>query len=219
MVVKLEPDKIYRIIMQASNKEILFDSDEAYQIFLKKYAEMLLPVVDTYAYCLTPDTAQWVVKIKSEEELFVYLKSASRIPEETMNLKNYQALSEATTSLAENFFSLQLKKQFNVFQHECGKVLSQMKSAKIRTLVLNSVNKEIESSEMLKMEIIFLHNHPVSCGLGKEIENWKYSSYPAYLMDKPSAVKRDSILALFEGRANFIQAHMNQSANTTASLN
>lgn len=219
MIVKLEPDKIYHIIMQASSKEIIFDTEEAYQLFLRKYADVLVPVVDTYAYCLTPDTAQWVVKIKSEEELFSYLKSASRIPEETMNLENYQALSHATTSLTDNLFSLQLKKQFNLFQHECGKELATLKSIKTKAIVLSSVNKEIASSEELKQEIVSIHNHPSVSGLSTAIEKWKYSSYAAYLMDKPSAVKRDSILALFEGRDNFLLAHKQKSSGTAASLN
>jgi REP element-mobilizing transposase RayT len=70
----LEPDKIYHIWTHANGNENLFRTHENYIHFLEKYKKYLLPILDTYAYCLMPNHIHLTVRIKREEEILMFLK-------------------------------------------------------------------------------------------------------------------------------------------------
>jgi len=53
--IPLEVEKCYHIYNHAVGNENLFRCDENYRYFLKKYAEHISPIADTFAYCLMPN--------------------------------------------------------------------------------------------------------------------------------------------------------------------
>ena len=53
--IKIEPNRFYHIWNRGNNRENLFYTAANYEYFLRLYAEILDPVVETYAWCLVPN--------------------------------------------------------------------------------------------------------------------------------------------------------------------
>ena len=64
-----EPNGIYHIVNHANGKENLFQEEENYHYFLKKYSEKLSPILDFIAYCLMPNHFHLLIRIKEKEIL------------------------------------------------------------------------------------------------------------------------------------------------------
>ena len=207
MTLLLEPDKIYYINSRTNAKDNLFNSEDDYFYFLKNYAELLVPIVETYAYCLLPNQLHCLIKIKSEKEIFDFLKVNNRIPEENLSFQEYKNLSTNTANLVGNIFSLQLSKQFSNFFTTCTPALNKQPANKRSLIIQNSKSIEINSDEQIKDTIINIHCNSAHSGNNQNFELWKFSSYSAYLSDKPSAIKRSVALDIFESKDNFINCH------------
>ena len=207
MTIPLEPEKIYHIYNHANGKDNLFYSDDNYFYFLKRYSEILLPILDTYAYCLMPNHFHWLVKIKSEKEIFDFLKLNNRIPEETLRFEEYKNLSSTIAGLIENIFSLQISKQFSNFFSSYSQALNKQRNRKGNLFIQTFKRKEIDTDEQLKDTLLYIHCNPTHHGIVANFEQWKFSSYSAYLTEKPSAVKREEPLKLFESKENFTFCH------------
>jgi putative transposase len=51
----MEPKKTYHIYTHANGSENLFQTNENFRYFLKRYEEYIPPVADTLAWCLMPN--------------------------------------------------------------------------------------------------------------------------------------------------------------------
>ena len=103
MRIPFEPDKMYHIYNHANGNDNLFYSDENYFYFLKRYSELLSPIVDTYAYCLMPDHFHWLVKIKSEKEVFDFLRTNGKIPDD-ISFDEFKTIKIGLPNQSENSF-------------------------------------------------------------------------------------------------------------------
>lgn len=207
MIKAVEPSKIYLISYQAIGKDKFFYSDENYLTFLKNYATFLLPMMHTYAYCLLPTKMQWLVKIKEDHELFSYLKANFKIPEETLRFEEYKTLSDSTSALVGNLFGLQINKQIAALFKAYFADISSNQTIKIKAFNPVIERNEIEKDSMFNAALISLHISPEINAQVEKYEAWKYSSYAAYLSDKPSSIERNHALELFVSKENFIVAH------------
>ena len=82
---KLQPNCTYHIFNHANGFENIFTEDENYRFFLAKYQQYILPIAETYAYCLLPNHFHLVVRIRRREvleEVFRNFKSTnfSKVP-------------------------------------------------------------------------------------------------------------------------------------------
>ncbi len=66
--VSLVIGNIYHYYNHANGNDNLFVNEGNYRYFLKKYAEYLFPVFDTFAYCLLPNHFHFLIRVKKEEE-------------------------------------------------------------------------------------------------------------------------------------------------------
>jgi len=66
---------------------------------------------------------------------------------------------------------------------------------------------EITSDSYYTTIITYIHQNPVAAGLVKKIEDYKYSSYAAYLSKKESMITRNEVLEWFGGLDSFIEHH------------
>jgi putative transposase len=62
--ILLEPGEIYHLYNHAVGDDNLFRQEENYHYFLQKYAELLTPIFDTYAYCLLPNHFHLLIHVK-----------------------------------------------------------------------------------------------------------------------------------------------------------
>lgn len=75
MKVLLQPESVYHIFNHANGNENLFQEDENYRYFLKKYFEYIEPIVKTYAYCLMPNHFHLMIRVRGKEEIIKYFDS------------------------------------------------------------------------------------------------------------------------------------------------
>jgi REP element-mobilizing transposase RayT len=68
----LEPGKCYHIYNRAKNGDPLFENEEAFRFFMRLYRTHVVPVADTFAYCLLKDHLHLLVRIKSDASGSVY---------------------------------------------------------------------------------------------------------------------------------------------------
>jgi putative transposase len=62
--IPLIPGGIFHIFNRGNNRENLFLEDRNYEYFLRLYRFHILPVADTYAYCLMRNHFHFLVRIK-----------------------------------------------------------------------------------------------------------------------------------------------------------
>jgi REP element-mobilizing transposase RayT len=113
--ITLLPETVYHVYTHANGFENLFNSDENFKYFLKKYIEYIHPIAETYAYCLMPNHIHFMIKIRSELEIleFIRLKQLNKLNNagfknqsdyEERDLQGFKTLGE---------FSINTSRQFN----------------------------------------------------------------------------------------------------------
>ena len=65
----------------------------------------------------------------------------------------------------------------------------------------------VEDEEYLMQLIAYVHLNPVKHGFADDFKHYKYSSYQAYLSEKPTRIEKNYILSLFGDKSNFEYWH------------
>jgi putative transposase len=187
----MDPSTFYHVYNRANGGDNLFINEENYNFFLKRYANYINDIADTYAYCLMPNHFHLLLRMHEEQKLIDYFKSKDKIVTADPN-RNIETFISKQFS---NFFNSYTKSFNNTFERK-GSLFNP-----------NFKKKEIVSDKYLANVIHYIHSNPVHHGFVKNIEDWPHSSYHAYLLDKPTALKRKEVLNLFTGRDEFIKSH------------
>lgn len=185
-----EFDAIYHITSRVKEGQVVFREARDYQYFLGQMKEFVLPIADVYAYSLTPKKFQFLMCIKSknqvcksiglDEDLDYHLEKQNQII-----LGQFEMILENYTS----YFRQNTNEKTSVF----GKFLQRI---------------QIDDEKDLKNIVKMIHCEPVSLGLVAEPKDWKYSSYQSYLSkNKSSSVDRGFILSFFDSDEDFKQFH------------
>lgn len=206
MRIPLEPDKMYHIYNHVNGNDRLFYTEENYFYFLKRYSELLTPIVDTYAYCLLPNQFHWLVKIKSEKEIFDFLRTNEKIPDD-VGFNEFREIKIELPNQPENIFSLHLSKLFTNFFNVYTQALNKQLNKKGNSFLQGFERREIQDEKQIKDVLLYIHCNPVHLQITNAPEEWKFSSYKAFLSDKPTMIKRDDVINLFDTKENFIHCH------------
>lgn len=73
---------------------------------------------------------------------------------------------------------------------------------------------KLSDEAYLRQLIVYVHLNPQH-HFNVPYENYKFSSYKAFLTEKETKIKKDVVLLLFENRANFIFCHNQKSSFLT----
>ena len=188
--IPLLPDRHYHIFSRAIGSERLFLNEENFRYFLRKANEHLSPVCWFWAYCLIPNHFHFLVEIKSEPAIEAVFRQAKK-----PRVYSPELLSDFVMERFSNLLNAYTK-AFNKQNQRKG------------ALFMNYLRRvEIRKDSQLTATIFYVHKNPVHHGLVKAIGNWKWSSFPAYLSDAPTKLKRDEGLQWFGGREAFVKFH------------
>jgi hypothetical protein len=66
---------------------------------------------------------------------------------------------------------------------------------------------EITSESYFTRIITYIHQNPLVAGLVKNMEDYRYSSFAAYLSDKETLINKQDVLDWFGGLDGFINDH------------
>ena len=174
-----EPDRYYHVFNRGNNKENIFKEEENYLYFLHLVKKYLTGVCQIYAYCLLPNHFHLLIKIKEIENLpEVYQKGIKKIHQPFSNLFN--AYTKA------------INKKYNrtgsLFQEHLHRI-------------------KIDTEEYFRELILYIHLNPSMHGVEVDFKNYFYSSFKAYVTDKPSLLMRAEGIEYFENIDNFNFVH------------
>lgn len=100
--------KYYHIFNHANGFENIFIDGIDRQRFLEKYLKYIIPIADTYTYCLMSNHFHVLVRIKSLEDLHKVLDIVSDIPFEglqPLERLNYQTVLKKISYRFSHFFN------------------------------------------------------------------------------------------------------------------
>ena len=189
MKVALESGKYYHIYNHANGKENLFVNDGNYHFFLKRYANFIDPIADTFAYCLMPNHFHFALRIKSEEEI-----------ERIQLLKSSKLLGSS------KYISKQFSNLFSSYTQAFNKQQNRMGSLFIPSFK----RKCIDSDAYFSKIIHYIHYNRVYHGFVKGVGDWKHSSFEAILSKKASKINRKEVLSWFGGIDGFLKFHQEE---------
>ncbi len=181
---KLQFGEIYHILNKAIGNEKLFISQKDYFYFLQKLEHFLLPWIDVLAYCLIPNHFHLLVNIKEMDEIPDKLLWPGGDDKEKLIIQTFS-----------NFFNSYAKSYNNIHNRKGRLFLYSFK----RILV--------DDDDYLTYLISYIHRNPIHHGLSDDYASWKYSSYNAFLSDKPSKVNKEYVLELFGSKEEFVSFH------------
>jgi len=190
---ELVPDSMYHIFNHAVSSENLFRNEENYRFFLKKYAEYISPVADTFAYCLMPNHFHFAIRIKSEAELAVQMRTLSKF--QTLTKLNYEAYLSKQFS---NLFSSYTQSFNKLYQREGSLFRRPFKRLKIT------------DDAYFRQIMHYIHYNPVYHGFTDDLRDWKFSSFESYFSDKATLLKRDEVTEWFHDKENFYAFHQTE---------
>ena len=195
----LEPDKIFHIFNHAVSKDNLFENEGNYYYFLKRYTHYISPIADTFAYCLMPNHFHFAIRIKDEKTLLDYFSKKNKNKKTLPDLTGFQNLLGLISQQFSNLFN-SYSKAFNKQNNRRG------------TLFIKPFKRLVIDSDDYFREIIrYIHYNPVHHGFVKDIRQWKFSSYESYFSAKPTLLKKDVVIDLFDDIENFMAFHQKRS--------
>ena len=189
-----EEGKIYHIYNKAANDIVLFQDDADYNLFLSKFKDYLGTFLDVYAYCLIPNHFHFLVKIKYQEEIKTHIKKSKTISSNKL-LDGEIQYSNYLTGIFKNFFSSYSLLYKNKYHHSGQVFMKRFKRV------------AIESDSKLLYIFCYIHHNPIHHFLVKKYEDWKYSSYKAYLKNEPTSIAKQEFLKWLGGLDTFHQVH------------
>lgn len=208
---KLQPNCSYHIFNHANGFENIFIEDENYRFFLEKYQQYILPIAETYAYCLLPNHFHLVVRIRRREvleEVFRNFKSTnfSKVP--NFGKVENSGKVEITDNIIEQFISKQFANLFSCYTQSFNKVNKRRGS-----LFLKNFRREpIENKAYFLNAVIYTHRNPVHHAFCDRYTDWSYTSFCEIKERNSQMIEVEKLLRMFGGRESFIDLH-EQSAN------
>ena len=185
--VLFETEKYYHVYNHGNSNDNIFIKDGNYKFFLNKFSKYIVPVANIFAYCLLPNHFHFLIQIKSEN-------AVNKTRKTSKTLRVY-----STSDI--------ISQQFSNFLNSYAKAFNKQNNRK-GSLFLDNINrKNIDSENYLKRIIIYIHQNPVNHGFCEHINKWKYSSYNSIISNKPTNLRREEVISLFEDVDNFIYCH------------
>lgn len=194
--ITLESGNTYHIWTHANGNENLFRCDENFRYFLRRYQHHVHPVAETFAYCLMPNHLHLMIRVRKEDEILEFV----RVKKDDINitLQGLKDLGGLGKVISRQFSNL-----FNSYTQAYNKMFDRKGSL----FIPNFRRKLIDSDEYFVRLIAYIHNNPVHHGFVKTPNNWPFSSWHSYLLDKTTNISKQEALKWFGTKKNFSATH------------
>ncbi|MBL7798054.1 MAG: hypothetical protein JNJ90_16300 [Saprospiraceae bacterium] len=199
----LKPAAFYHVFNRGNNRENIFYTADNPNYFLKKYAQYMLPVLDTYAYCLLPNHFHLLVRLKTADELLT-ATAAADLP----GFKNLEGLVARRNEVEIcNFIGNLASDQFRLLFMSYAKAINKQEKRIGSLFQKNFKRLQVNSITHLTTVVRYIHANPQLHGLCPDFRDWTDSSYDALLSDRPSKLGRKDVLVWFGGRDELVRSH------------
>ncbi len=203
----LQYGRIYHIYNRGNNGENLFVQPRNYPYFLQLYATHIQPVAETYAYCLLPNHFHFGLRTYTEEEQEAYFHEKIGPFSENGPISGDGAQSGPFSKNGPLFKLIDPSRAFNNFFIAYARAFNKATSRTGALFESPFGRKLINSERYLLTLITYIHHNPQRHGFVADFREWPWSSYGAMLSDRPTKINRDEVLAWYNGRSHFIEAH------------
>ncbi|OGG55755.1 MAG: hypothetical protein A3F84_16495 [Candidatus Handelsmanbacteria bacterium RIFCSPLOWO2_12_FULL_64_10] len=183
-VTPLEPGHYYHIYNRGVNRTNIFLEDRNYAYFMQLYAKYIIPVADTFSYCLLRNHFHLLVRIKDEHDLPAGLSGLTPVPKRLSLSQPFSNLFNAYTKAINKAYG----RTGALFQRAFGRL-------------------PVTSDRYFVALIHYIHCNPQTHGFVNDFREWPYSSYHALLSDKPTQLARTIVLDWFGGLQALRQIH------------
>ena len=171
----------YHIYQRGIDNQDVFFEEGDYARFLLLYDRHILPVADTYAYCLLPDHLHLLVRILTQEEQLARSQGRRRVLSPGRQFTNlFDAYGDEINEARGRSGAL--------FQPAFGRV-------------------GFSSRFHLHLLAVHIHRNPMEHGLVKDFRQWPHSSYSAPQM---VCSLRDELFSSLRGPGGVVRAHYDQ---------
>ncbi|WP_395061046.1 transposase [Flavobacterium sp.] len=182
----LERGSYYHIYNRGNNGIDIFYDTESYYHFLRLYEKYIIPIADTFAWCLLKNHFHLLVYIKTDDEIDI-----SKLEYSTVESPKVIDASKQFGHLF-NAYTQAINKKFN----RTGSLFEKPFERKL-----------VKSEKYFQNLIFYIHNNPVFHRFTDHINNYPWSSYETIISDKPTKLKRDNVINIFESKEKFIDYH------------
>jgi REP element-mobilizing transposase RayT len=188
-IPRLMPGKYFHIYNRGHNSGEIFIEEENYRHFLRLYAKYIVPVADTFAYCLMRNHFHLLVRIK---DLDGHL-GIMRAPRAT---GDHQGLGQRNPTQAfSNLFNAYAK-ALNKRYRRTGEVFEK-----------RFHRIEVISDEYFGRLLFYIHFNPQKHKVVPDYRMYQYSSYNALAGNSRTNLARSEVLQWFGSRNEFISFH------------
>lgn len=193
----LDLGRTYHIYNRGTNGELLFRAQRHYLHFLRCYTRYIEPVAETYAYCLMGNHFHLAIRTRTLDEQ-----------------ARYAAAQPAATPFAALSPSRQFSHLFNAYakayNHETERSGSLFEHPFHR--------KPVDHERYFWRLIAYIHRNPQRHSFVEDFRDWPFSSYGAFLADRPTRVQRAAVLEGLGGRERFVVLHAEDDYDDIAEL-
>jgi putative transposase len=201
---KLYENCFYHIYNRSINKETLFRDEKDKKYFMEQWQYYLGSYMDTYAYSLMRNHFHFIAKVKTPDDDFYACVKKEKTVASFKFVANEIDLN--------TFLEDQFKRFFTSIAATYKKKYNRQGS------LFQKRFKRIELSTLFQIldKICYVHHNPIHHSVTTTYEAYEYSSYRAYLSDKPTKISRLEGLELFSDKGSvefFVQFHKNYHDN------
>jgi putative transposase len=159
------PNEIYHVYNRGNNKQPIFFNDGNYIFFLKKIREEWRDYCEILCYCLMPNHFHFLIvpNEKACDNIFLGDK-----------LTHLQNLSKTIGKTLSSY-----TKAINIQNETTGNLFQKKTKAKCLSEIQISQNK-FSARDYALTCFHYIHQNPLVAYLVKELNEWKYSSYPYF---------------------------------------
>ena len=170
--IPLIPGQNYHIFNSGNNHESIFRDEKNYRYFLNLFQKHVLPIAETYAYCLLPNHFHFLVRLKEHKDL--------------PGFGNLAGLEKPHLSFSRLFNSY--TKAFNKTYQRSGSLFEKPFKRKV-----------ITSHTHLTHLVIYIHQNPQRHGITSDFRNWPFSSYQAIVSPQDTWLDETTVFTWFNG--------------------
>ena len=187
----------YHIYNRGINGEDLFKESRNYPFFLRRYAKYILPVAETYAYCLMKNHFHLLVRTREAADIIRNVNVGRVInPSDVMN--------DDSEAIANKHISNQFSKLFNSYAQSINKAYGRTGGLFEELFRRIPVDNEAYFVQL----VYYIHVNPQKHKFVEDFRDYPYSSYHAHLSKMDTKLKRAETLDWFGGTENYEGYHL-----------
>lgn len=187
----------YHIYNRGINGEDLFKESRNYPFFLRRLAKYILPVAETYAYCLMKNHFHLLVRTREAADVILNVgrvKSASDV---------YVANNDSEL-IANKLISNQFAKLFNSYAQAINKAYG--RTGGLFEELFRRI--PVESEDYFVQLVYYIHFNPQKHKFVEDFREYPYSSYHTLLSKMDTKLNRTEALDWFGGVEGFQNFHL-----------